>query len=459
MASRKRRARARSGSRPGSNSATKPREERSRLAWLVATTPGRITTLLTTISTIVGILVAVKALLPKSPEALTARFSQITANPEVSLEEYDARAKAQIADAGSIATLDATGYRLAASTTATTAGHGEGESAKTSAGTAPGSGEGKSGGEAGESTSTQPTTPTTTTTTTTTTSTPIPTTATTSPPRTRLQRPAAPMPRRQGGRIVTRPHDVPYPAERSQRQASSQTLAQPPPETERTVAGARVTDGAGVPAAKVASVFSVLACVAEASAGGAPPREPEASSAEAQTRSSASPLPPAGAPASSGESTERETRAARVVIPARCRSAICGATQEVEKALTYDPNPARAAQAVAALFKSSRAELVGRNLYPLGAEVSYDLVLKGFAHRRLTLEWSLLGRARRRALARPWWHNVVVAHITPTVAEQSLTGKFWVPEPPERGDYIVHLVLLDEHGTAYAASDSAPAFH
>jgi hypothetical protein len=130
------------------------------------------------------------------------------------------------------------------------------------------------------------------------------------------------------------------------------------------------------------------------------------------------------------------------VLPARCRSRTCGATQEIEQALTYDPNPVRAAEAVAAIFNDSRAEVVDRNLYPLGAEVTYNVTLKGFAHSTATLAWSLVGKADKRSLTRPWWRDIIVAHVTPTVDEESLDGSFWVPMPPEHGDYLVKLYLL-----------------
>jgi hypothetical protein len=147
-----------------------------------------------------------------------------------------------------------------------------------------------------------------------------------------------------------------------------------------------------------------------------------------------------------------------VVLPKECQST-CGATQEIEKALTYDPNPVKAAEAVAAVFNDSRAEIVGRRLYPIGAMISYTVNLDGFAHRRATLEWSLLRQGKKRRLPKRWWHDVIVAHVEPTVNHESLSGTFWVPVPPERGDYLVHLALLDANGVSHASSDSQPAFH
>ncbi|HXP36989.1 MAG TPA: hypothetical protein VN817_04410, partial [Solirubrobacteraceae bacterium] len=221
------------------------------------------------------------------------------------------------------------------------------------------------------------------------------------------------------------------------------------------VEGAVLSEGAGVSKREVSQVLGLLehAPTSAPTAGSAPGEAP------AGTQSTSTPATSAAPPTESAASSATAGASAQVVLPSRCHSTVCGATQEIERALTYDPNPVKAAQAVAAVFDDSRAEIVGKRLYPIGAMVTYNVSLEGFAGREATLEWSLIGKANRRPLPRPWWRNIVVAHIKPAVNDESLDGTFWVPVPPEHGDYLVHLVLLDGNGVAHASSDSTPAFH
>jgi len=128
----------------------------------------------------------------------------------------------------------------------------------------------------------------------------------------------------------------------------------------------------------------------------------------------------------------------------------------VDKELSYDPNPIKAAQAVAAIFTNSRAEVVGHRLYPVGALISYTVKLDGFAGSQATLKWSLWSMTSRQPLPRSWWRDVIAAQIRPSVPDESISGKFWVPMPPRRGDYVVQVVLTNSEGIANATSDSAP---
>ena len=254
-------------------------------------------------------------------------------------------------------------------------------------------------------------------------------------------------PKRRGGRIKQRPTSAPYPQEEP---VAAKAIAAPPPQSLHPVEGALLSEGAGVSKGKVSQVLSLLehtpTSVAETGNNpGESPSGTEPTSTPPPTKTSASSATPAAS--------------AQVVLSSRCHSTVCGATQEIERALTADPNPVKAAQAVAAAFIGSRAEVVGKQLYPIGAMVTYNVSLQGFANQELTLEWSLIGRANKRPLPRPWWRNVIVAQIKPAVNNESLDGTFWVPIPPEHGDYLVHLVLLDGSGVAHASSDSAPAFH
>jgi hypothetical protein len=148
-----------------------------------------------------------------------------------------------------------------------------------------------------------------------------------------------------------------------------------------------------------------------------------------------------------------------IVIPDSCRIAFCGATEEIDKALTDSPDAATAAAAVAELFRDSRAEILDHKLYPVGMAVAYSLKLIGWAHRRATLKWSLWSEGQNQALPRPWWRNITVAQITPTSNQEPLNGEFWVPIPPNHGNYFIHLKLYDAKGKARADSDSLPLVH
>lgn len=264
--------------------------------------------------------------------------------------------------------------------------------------------------------------------------------------------------KRPGGEIALGSASAPYPQEQ-QAPSPQKVAAAPQAQPRHAVSGALVSEGAGVPHGRVAAVAALLAA---SGASYAPEAQAQVTTTGSGPATSAAPTASAvptqpAAPALSR--TAPGAQAPHVVLPTRCRSRTCGATQEIEQALTYDPNPVRAAEAVAAIFNDSRAEVVGRKLYPLGAEVTYNVTLKGFAHSTATLAWSLVGKADKRPLARPWWRDIIVAHVTPTVDEESLDGSFWVPMPPEHGDYLVKLYLLDNSGVPHAISYSSPAFH
>lgn len=461
MPSHRKRVRRRRSRSSRTQDASRPRgSTKESLARLLSTTRRRVLALAGAVGVITGAITGVLALLPKPkppPDVRVASFAGVTANPDVSLEQYDARAAPTIVGGARTASIDPATYRLAADTTTLAMGTGaEGEEGghTGTTGTTPTTKTSTAKEHLGETTGTRTsTTPTTSTAETTTTT--SPTNGTVVPRlKRRLTRKGA---KRRGAKVTLSSPGTPYPQEK-QAQPVQQTVASPPAQSLHPVSGALVSEGAGVPHGRVAAVVGLLAAKpAEPTAGANPgeagsapaPTSSPAPSVEGATSSQAAPAPP---PAG-------KSLAARIVLPSSCSSRACGATQEIEKALTYDPNPVKAAQAVAAIFNDSRAEVVGRNLYPLGAEVSYNVDLKGFAHSGLTIAWSLVGRAGKRPLARPWWRDIVVAHVKPTVDEESLNGSFWVPMPPEHGDYLVKLVLLDAGGVAHASSYSTPAFH
>jgi len=442
------------GSQPSGAVRSAARRRRERIGELLSTTPRRVLALAAAVGTITGAIAGVLALLPKPREALVASFSGVTAYPEISLEQYDARERSTIVATSHTASTGVIAYSLAADTTSlsTSTSHAEANQAAEPTST--------TGTTSANTTSTPSTTETQSTTSP---STPTHTTPTTEPVEP-LPKPPEPLPKRKwkpvviaplkgpvrpGGRIKRRSPSAPYPQEEPI-PSKAATAASPPPQSLHPVEGAVLSEGAGVSRGKVSQVLGLLEHT--------PTGVAEAGSNPGDVQSGTEPT---SAPLPTEKSTSSPTSgaSAHVVLSSRCHSTVCGATQEIERALTYDPNPVKAAQAVAAVFDDSRAEVVGKRLYPIGAMVTYNVSLQGFAGREATLEWSLIGKANRRPLPRPWWRNIVVAHIKPAVNNESLDGTFWVPIPPEHGDYLVHLVLLDDNGVAHASSDSAPAFH
>lgn len=162
--------------------------------------------------------------------------------------------------------------------------------------------------------------------------------------------------------------------------------------------------------------------------------------------------------AGSSLTTSQAEGGGAVVLPSACKTS-CGATQEIEQALTDDPNPVKAAAAVAKAFANSRAEVIAHTRHPIGVAVSYTVDLEGFANSKATLKWSLWSARSNRPLPRRWWRDVIVAQIKPTVSHESISGEFWVPVPPKHGDYFVHLTLYDSNGVPHAKRDTRPLFH
>jgi hypothetical protein len=403
------------------------------------------------VGVVAGAIGSVIALLPKSSDVLDASFSGVTAYPGVSLEQYDARSSSNGIVGGSSIPVK-TGmivYRLAADTTSLPEvssipqGATSGSTTSTSTTTT----------SPAQTTTANPTQTTSTSTTPTRTSTSRTSTGPSKPGKTVEQRGV----KRKGGGAATVDPERSYPTGKpAERQIPISTP--PPRQSFRPVHGALISEGTGTPTGKVAAVVKALSSVRTPEPEGSattPEGEDQTSTSPTSTSTTSAPAPTETAP---GGTTGEPTASARVVLPETCRS-LCGATQEIEKALTYDPNPVKAAEAVAAVFHDSRASVVGRRLYPIGAMVSYTVELDGFAHRKATLEWSLLSIESGQSPPRPWWRDVIVAHIEPTINRESLSGQFWVPVPPQRGDYLVHLVLSDATGVPRATSDSTPAFH
>lgn len=387
---------------------------KQRVADALSTTPRRVLAAFAAVATITGAIAGVIALLPKSNDTLTASVEALSARPEVSLEQYDVRAGSPIDGTAQASTgIRAISYRLAAYTSRS-------RSRTPAAPSEPEHAEGSFTGHASESGQLSRT--------------PSRTTSTNGPEdvtsggeesKDTSAGSTSPHAKRTGGKITREPLGGSYPKEVPEAFLAGQGADRhgaPAAESQRRVEGAVVSEGEGKTTVDVGEVAGLIAS------------------------------------GKAGEAPVHEAAAARIVLPRSCQTGSCGATQEIERALTYDPNPVKAAQAVAAVFKNSRSEVVGKRLYPVGAMVSYTVNLQGFAHKHATLQWSLTGGARKHPLPRPWWHDVVVAQIEPTVNNETLSGSFWVPMPPARGNYEVHLIVLDDRGIQHCERDTAP-FH
>jgi hypothetical protein len=216
----------------------------------------------------------------------------------------------------------------------------------------------------------------------------------------------------------------------------------------RYVPGARIESGSETSGRRIAEVLRDLPTSTQLAGGGGASEEGEENDEQAQTDTTQAPTTPTESPAPSAE----------IVLSEDCGSAPCGYIQELRHESAVHPNnAAQAADAMAELFRDSRAKIVDHKLYPIGAAVSFTLKLNGWAHRRATLKWSLWSEGdAQEELPKSWWRDVRIARITPTTNRETLFGEFWVPIPPGRGDYAVHLTLDDAAGVAHAGGKSSP---
>jgi hypothetical protein len=387
--------------------------QKKRINEVLSSTPRRAVALFAAVGTITGAIAGVIALLPKSaapPDSLSASFSDVKAYPNMSLEQFDERVRPGIVGTSHAASTGVVSYELAADTSVSPSGSSaEGGEAAGSPGTSSGGGnEGETGSGSTGTDGTGSTTPT------------EPTEG--EEGSTEGEAGTEEGTEHPGATIRVKSPEIPYPQERT---LSPQDVAAQTPQALRRTEGALVSEGPGVADDQVEEMAEkTLASSAE----------------DANEGTGATAL----APSVMRHCAKRRT---------------CGARQELETALTYDPNPAKAAKAVSALFNNSRAEVVEGKLYPIGVMVTYNVSLAGFAHESATLEWSLIGQRSKRRLPRPWWRNIVVAHIKPAVNSESLYGSFWVPVPPQHGNYLVHLVLSDGNGVPHSSSDATPVIH
>lgn len=209
--------------------------------------------------------------------------------------------------------------------------------------------------------------------------------------------------------------------------SSTESSSLPPPE--QSIGGAEVSEGTGAP-------------------------EPEREEVvEALKESGISPSEESRIPQSERCQSPCETD---WVVGARRSSS--GLNPIIDQALVSH-SPTKAAGVLAARFAHCRLEVEGHRQSPLGAKVTYDVNLDGFAGTLLTLSWSLRSLTSGQQVPRCWWEEVSVEQIRPTIDHRSFSGEFWVPMPRRRGDYHIHLVLRDAEGREYKSADSEPIIH
>lgn len=156
-------------------------------------------------------------------------------------------------------------------------------------------------------------------------------------------------------------------------------------------------------------------------------------------------------------SKEETAPAAPLALPRHCGSS-CAAGPTVDQIIADSQSPAQAAKEVAAVFRHSRARYYHHELHPLGADVEYTLKLTGFVHNDAILEWTLWSQSENHPLPHSWWQKVIVKQVRPSRYEETVSGTFWAPLPPQPGDYTFHLAVYDEQGNR-RGHGSTPVFH
>jgi hypothetical protein len=163
---------------------------------------------------------------------------------------------------------------------------------------------------------------------------------------------------------------------------------------------------------------------------------PPASSAPLHSVGGAKLLSGIGEP---GPEVEDVIHMAGIQASAKCARS-CPLRTTVERAIAdTSSNLEQAAEEVAAVFRGSRVQVFEHKSQPIGVTVEYTLDFVGYAGKRTILEWALCSKRTGRPLPREWWRNVIVNQIEPTSEKAKVTGRFWAPIPPMRGDYYFRL--------------------
>ncbi len=148
-----------------------------------------------------------------------------------------------------------------------------------------------------------------------------------------------------------------------------------------------------------------------------------------------------------------------LAVPDSCSTSSCAITSIIDDEVTYNSDPIKAARAVAAAFADSRGRVIGHKLYPSGAAVNYTIELVGFKDREAILKWSLWSKSEGKPLPRRWLRNVITKEIKPKGEDESFSSQFWIPTPHSRGDYVVHLTVLDREHVERGEAETEPPFH
>jgi len=152
-------------------------------------------------------------------------------------------------------------------------------------------------------------------------------------------------------------------------------------------------------------------------------------------------------------------RLEKLALPRECESSTCPATTTlIEDELAYHHDPAVAARYVARAFADSRGRVIDHKLHPIGAAVNYTIDLVGFAHQEAILVWSLWPAGGDQPLLRTWLRNVIAREVTPGRENETFSGLFWVPLPPRRGEYAVHLTLYTRDHVEHGEMATEPPF-
>lgn len=378
-----------------------------------------------------------------APPGLLAGIEDVTLIPDIGLAEYEAREQsAQLSGADRPVALPA-GYRLAAYTAATGA-------------TSP-SGTSTSGTETtSTSTSTPEPNPQ---------SVPEPTPTTTTPEAHKRKPKKEQHPHEKIGGLAGT-HKSPHHHAGPKHSASTvhesapegdsgpsgvPFVKPPPPEMSFKSQGhAQTLAGTG------ASTSEVEGLLAEAS-GSTPAAGSSQNEEGEQTRSSTQPTPSSGASPSKETTTPTSTTSPKLALPTHCGQS-CPLAPTVDQIIADSSDPAANARKLVTVFTHSRGRYFDHELHPLGADVEYTLKLTGFVGNDAILEWTLWSQSTGEPLPNSWWQRVIVKQVKPSRYEETISGTFWAPIPPKRGDYAFHLVVYDEHGNRRGHGET-PVFH
>jgi hypothetical protein len=378
-----------------------------------------------------------------TPAGLLAGVEDVTLIPNIGLAEYEAREQtAQVGGAARPVALPAR-YRLAAYTAATGAtshsGTNDSEPETTSTST---------------STSTPEPNPQ---------STPEPTPTTTTPePKHKPRKERRPHEKSGSTGTHKSPHHHAGPKqgasavheslpEGSSGPSGVPFVKPPPPEMSFKSEGhAQTLAGTG------ASTSEVEGVLAEAS-GSTPATGSSPSEGGEQTHGSTQTTPTTGASPSKEATTPTSATPPKIALTTHCKAS-CPLAPTVDQIIADSSNPAENARKLVTVFTHSRGRYIDHELHPLGADVEYTLKLTGFVGNDAILEWTLWSQSTGEPLPNSWWQRVIVKQVKPSRYEETISGTFWAPIPPKRGDYVFHLVVYDEHGSRRGHGET-PIFH